>query len=128
MEFPGRLIGNGWDWGSSFLFQPHLPIVTKRIALELELFDGRRKRGLDRHDLDSADAILNIRAHIKNGSGTGNSHDHILAVPEVNFALHRKIDIFGGGIQELERSVVAAKSHAPARARQIERRILQNSI
>src|SRR5260370_13515543 len=128
MEFPCRLISDGCDRGSSFFFHPHLPIVTEQVALELELFDGRRECGLDWHDLDSADTILNIRASIKNRSRTRNSHDHIFTVAKINLALDRKIDLFGCGIQELERSVVAAKSHAPARPRQIGPRILHHTI
>src|SRR5438445_11730246 len=72
MEFSCRLISDGCDRGSSFFFQPHRPIATEQVALELELFDGRRKRGLDWHDLDSADTILNIRARTKNRSRTRN--------------------------------------------------------
>ena len=128
MEFSCRLISDGCDRGSSFFFQPHRPIATEQVALELELFDGRRKRGLDWHDLDSADTVLNIRARIENRSRARNFRDHIFAVAKINLALHRKIDLFGCGIQELERSLVAAKSQSPARARQIERRILQNTI
>src|SRR5437870_6935136 len=110
MEFSCRLISDGCDRGSSFFFQPHRPIATEQVALELELFDGRRKRGLDWHDLDSADTILNIRAGTKNGSGTRDFRDHIFAVAKINLAFDRKIDIFGWGFQELERSVVAAES------------------
>src|SRR6266853_3868794 len=118
MEFPCRLISDGCDRGSSFFFQPHLPIATEQVALELELFDGRRERGLDWHDLDSPDTILNIRARIKDRSRTRNSHDHIFAVAKINLALDRKIDLFRRGIHEHDHSVVAAKSQSPARAHQ----------
>src|SRR5438445_4332499 len=86
MEFSCRLISDGCDRGSSFFFQPHRPIATEQVALELELFDGRRKRGLDWHDLDSADTILNIRARTKNRSRTRNSRDYIFAVAKISSA------------------------------------------
>ena len=127
MKFPRRLSGDWRDRGSSFFFQRHFPVVTEQVALEPELFDSWRKRDLDWHDLDSANTIRNIRAGIEKRSRTRNFHDYIFAVAEIDFALQRKIDIFGRGIQELDRSVVAAKNHSPARARQIERGILQNS-
>ena len=128
MEFPRRLSSDWRDRGSSFFFQRHLPVVTEQVAPELELFDRWRKRDVDWHDLDSAHTILNIRARVKNRSRTRNSHNNVFAVAEINFALQQKIDIFGRGIQELERAVVAAKSHSSTRADQIERRILQDSV
>src|SRR5437879_12074210 len=98
MEFSCRLISDGCDRGSSFFFQPHRLIAAEQVALELELFDGRRKRGLEWHDLDSADTILNIRARIKSRLRTRNCHVDIFAVANIDHALARYIYVFGRGI------------------------------
>src|ERR1700675_4178023 len=96
--------------------------------MEFELLDCRREGDVDRHDLNSTNTILNVHGGIKNRSRTRNSHHGVLTVAKINLALQRKIDIFGCGIQEFERCMVAAKSQSSTCAGQIERRILQNPV
>src|ERR1700726_5283968 len=128
MKFRRRLIDDWCGRGSSSFFQPEFPAVAEHVAFELDLFDCWRKSDIDRHDLNSANTILNVRAGIKNRRSTRHPHHDVLAVTEINLALQRKINIFSHGIQEFERSVVAVKCQPSARPCQIERSVLQNSV